>query len=130
MLELAGRKELVLIGVNGKAGSRNYPRDPCVIYIVHARHARADVNNLADVAMQICNIPLTFFLDFLSSEEEDTLFMNDAEDNFVLFSIMCIFSQRKLARIAHYFEIMVPRCYCDGFRSHFWMTPTTFELLA
>ena len=67
------------------------------------------MNNMADVAAQICNILPTFFLDFLSSEEEDTLFMNDAEDEFVLFSIMCIFSRRKLARIAHYFEITVPR---------------------
>ena len=85
---------------------------------------------MADVATQICNIPPTFFLDFLSSEEEDTLFMNDAEDEFVLFSIMCIFSRRKLARIAHYFEITVPCYHCDGFRSHFRMTPTTFESLA
>ncbi|XP_020614318.1 uncharacterized protein LOC110052531 [Orbicella faveolata] len=103
-----------------KAGSRG----------IHARHARADVNNMADLATQICNIPPTFFLDFLSSEEEDTLFMNDAEDEFVFFSIMCIFSRRKLVRIAHYFENTVPRYHCDGFRSHFRMTSSTFELLA
>ena len=103
-----------------KAGSRG----------IHARHARADVNNMADLATQICNIPPTFFLDFLSSSEEDTLFMNDAEDEFVFFSIMCIFSRRKLVRIAHYFESTVPRYHCDGFRSHFRMTSSTFELLA
>lgn len=40
---------------------------------------------MADVVTRICNILPTFFLDFLSSEEEDTLFMNDAEDEFVLF---------------------------------------------
>lgn len=43
---------------------------------------------------------------------------------------MCIFSRCKLARIAHYLEITVPRYHCDGFRSHFQMTPSTFELLA
>ena len=34
LLELAGPKELLLTGLNGKAkaSSRNYPRDPCVIY--------------------------------------------------------------------------------------------------
>lgn len=36
-------------------------------------HARADFNNIANLATQICNIPPTIFLDFLSSEEEDTL---------------------------------------------------------
>ena len=56
--------------------------------------------------------------------------MNDAEDEFVFFSIMCIFCRRKLVRIAHYFEITVPRYHCDGFRSHFQMTSSTFELLA
>ena len=45
-------------------------------------------------------------------------------------SIMCIFSWRKLARIAHYFEITAPLDRCDGFRSHFRMTPSTFKLLA
>lgn len=85
---------------------------------------------MADLATQICNIPPTIFLDFLSSEEEDALFMNDAEDEFVFFSVICILSRRKLARIAHYFEITVPRYHCDGFRSHFRMTSSTFELLA
>jgi len=34
LLELADRKELVLVGLmeRPKAGSRNYPRDPCAIY--------------------------------------------------------------------------------------------------
>ena len=85
---------------------------------------------MADLATQICKIPPTFFLDFLSSEEEHTLFMNDGEDEFVFFSIMCIFLERNLARIAHYFEITVPRYHCDGFRSHFRMTSSTFEFLA
>ena len=54
-------------------------------------HARADVNNMADVATRVCSIPPTFFLDFLSPEE-DTLFVNDAEDEVLFFSISCIFS--------------------------------------
>ena len=41
-------------------------------------HARADVNNMVDVATRVCNIPPTFLLDFLSPEEEDTFFLNDA----------------------------------------------------
>ena len=45
---------------------------------------------MANIATQICNIPPTFFLDFLSSEEEDTLFMNDGEDEFV-FLQLCVF---------------------------------------
>ena len=60
---------------------------------------------MADLATQICNIPPTIFLDFLSSEEEDALFMNDAKDEFVFFSVICILFRRKLARITHYFEI-------------------------
>ena len=56
--------------------------------------------------------------------------MNDVEYEFVFFSIKCIFSRRKLARIALYFGITVPRYYCDTFRSHFEMTSSTFELLA
>ena len=96
---------------------------------LHGIHARADVNNMADLPTKVCNIPLTFFLDFLSPEEE-TRFMNDVECEFVFFSIMCIFSRRKLARIAHYFEITVPRYHCDTFRSHFEMTSSTYELLA
>ena len=58
---------------------------------LHDIHARADVNNMADLATQICNIPPTIFVDFLSSEEGDTLFMNAAEDEFVFLSVICIF---------------------------------------
>jgi len=58
------------------------------------------------------------------------LHKTNAEDEFVFVPILCIFPQRKLARIAHHFEITVPRYHCDGFSSHFWMTPSTFELLA
>ena len=85
---------------------------------------------MADVATRVCNIPPTFLLDFLSPEEEDTLFMNDAEDEVLFFSISCIFSRRELARIAQYFEVTVPRYHCDGYRSHFRMSSSTFELLA
>ena len=40
---------------------------------------------MADLATQICSILPTIFLDFLSSEEEDAHFMNDAEDEYVFF---------------------------------------------
>ena len=85
---------------------------------------------MADVATRVCNIPPTFFLDFLSPEEEDTLFVKDAEEEVLFFSISCIFSRRELARIAQYFEVTVPRYHCDGYRSHFRMSSSTFELLA
>ena len=93
-------------------------------------HARADVNNMADVATRVCNIPPTFFLNFLSPEEEDTLFVKDAEEEVLFFSISFIFSRRELARIAQYFEVTVPRYHCYGYRSHFLMSSSTFELFA
>ena len=48
-------------------------------------HARADVNNMADLPLKLSNILPTFFLDFLPLEEEDTLFLNDLEEDFVFF---------------------------------------------
>ena len=33
-------------------------------------------------------------------------------------------------RIAQYFEVTVPRYHCEGFRSHFRMSSSTFEPLA
>ena len=60
LLELAGLKELVLNGVNGKVkdGPRDYSRDPYEI--------RADVNNMRDLATRLSNIPPTVLRDFLS----------------------------------------------------------------
>ena len=84
---------------------------------------------MADLATKLSNIPPTFLRDFLSPEGEDILFLNDLEEELVFFSVICIFSRRKLAKIAGYFELMVPRYQCDGFRSHFRITSTTFELL-
>ena len=51
------------------------------------------------------------------------------KDNLFFFSVICIYSRRKLAKIAEYFELTVPRYHCYGFKSHFRMTSTTFELL-
>ena len=48
-------------------------------------HARADVNNMADLATKLSNIPPTFHRDFLSPEEENTLFLNDFKEEFVFF---------------------------------------------
>ena len=72
-------------------------------------HTRADVNNMADLATKLSNIPPTFLRDFLSPKEEDILFLNDLEEEFVFFSVICTFSRRKLAKIAGYFELTVPR---------------------
>ena len=72
-------------------------------------HARAGINNMADLATKLSNIPPTFLRDFLLAEEEDTVTLNDLEEEFVLFSVICIFSQRNLAKIADHFELTVPR---------------------
>ena len=40
-------------------------------------HARADVNNMEDLATKLPNISPTFLRDFLLPEEEDTRFLND-----------------------------------------------------
>ena len=56
--------------------------------------------------------------------------MNDAEDEVLFFSISCSFFRRELATFAQYFEVTVPRYHCGGYRSHFRMSSSTFELLA
>ena len=47
--------------------------------------ARATVNNMADLATKLSNIPPTFLRDFLSPKEEGILFLNDLEEEFVFF---------------------------------------------
>ena len=86
--------------------------------------------NMADLATKLSNIPLTLLRDFLSPEDEDTLFLNDLEEELAFSSVTSIFSRRKFAKTADFFELKVSRYYLDGIRSHFWMTSTTFELLA
>ena len=54
-------------------------------------HARAGINNMAVLAMKLSIIPPTFLRYFLSPEEEDTLFLTDSEEEFVIFSVICIF---------------------------------------
>ena len=89
-------------------------------------HERANVNNMADLATKLSNIPLTLLRNFLSPEEEDTLFLNDLEEELAFSSVTSIFSRCKFA---DFFELKVSRYHLDGFRSHFWMISTTFELL-
>ena len=48
-------------------------------------HTRANANILAAFAKKFSNIPPTFLCDFLLSEEEDALFLNDLEDDFAFF---------------------------------------------
>ena len=93
-------------------------------------HVRAHVNNMADLATKLSNIPPTLLRDFLSPEEEDTLFLNDLEEELALSSVSSIFSRCKLVKIADFFELKVSRDHLDGFRCHFWITSATFELLA
>ena len=58
------------------------------------------------------------------------MFLNDLEEEIAFSPVRSIFSRRKLAKIADFFELKVSRYHLDGFCSHFWMTSTTFELLA
>ena len=69
-------------------------------------HVRAHVNNMADLATKLSNIPPTFLRDFLSPEEEDTLFLNDLEEELVFSSVTSIFSRYKLVKIADFFELI------------------------
>ena len=55
--------------------------------------------------------------------------MNYLEEEFVFVSVICLYYRCKLAKIADYFELTVPRYYWDGFRSHFRKISETFELL-
>ena len=50
-----------------------------------------NVNNMADLATKLSNIPLTLLRDFLSPEEEDTLFLNDLEEELAFSSVTSIF---------------------------------------
>jgi len=103
LLELAGPKQLVLVDVNGKvkAGPRDNPREPCVEHT-----QELIIYNMADLATKISDIPPTFLRDFLSLEEQDTLCLNDLEEEF-FFSVNFIFSRRKLTKIADHFGLIV-----------------------
>ena len=54
------------------------------------------------------NIQPTFLHDFLLPKEEATLLRTIGRGICTFFSIICIFSRRKLANVAHYFEHTVP----------------------
>lgn len=95
LLELAGPKELVLVGVNGKvkAGSRDNPRDPCVEYT-----QELIIYNIADLATKISDIPPTFLRDFLLLEGQDTLCLNDLGEKFLFFSVNFIFFSTQISK--------------------------------
>ena len=88
MLELAGPKELVVISVKGQGRSTRL-----LTRSLRGIHARADLRNMADLATKLSNNPQTFLRDSLSAEE-DTLFLNDLEEELVFFpfSYLCFFS--------------------------------------
>ena len=64
--------------------------------------------------MKLSNIPPTLLRDFLSPEEEDTLFLNDLEEEIAFPSVPSIFSRRKLAKFADFFEVKVSRYHLDA----------------
>ena len=63
-----------------KAGPRDNPREPCVEHT-----QELIIYNMADLATKISDIPPTFLRDFLSLEEQDTLCLNDLEEEFLFF---------------------------------------------
>ena len=67
---------------------------------------KTGVHNIEDLVTKLSKIPPTFLRDFLSPEEEHTLFLNDLEEEFLVFFFPAIsmFSQRKLAKITDYLQ--------------------------
>ena len=62
-------------------------------------HERANVNNMADLALKLSNIPLTLLRDFLSPEEEDTLFLNDLEEELDFLQLLVFFRGANLRKL-------------------------------
>ena len=86
---------------------------------------------MADLLTEFSNIPPAFLCDFLSPEEEDALFLNDLEEEFVICFLSYWYSfSVQIRKIGDYFELMVLCDPCDGFRSHFQMTSTAFAPLS
>ena len=78
MSELTGPRELVLIGLNGKAkGQSASLRAQAVCGI----SARIDVNNVVDLMATIRNIPPNFLTDFLLAGEEEALLWDAGEED-------------------------------------------------
>ena len=77
LLELAGPKEIVLIGVKWEGHGRSAR---LLTRSLRGVHARANVDKMADLGTKLSHIPRTFLRDFLSPKEEDTKFVNDLEE--------------------------------------------------
>ena len=58
-------------------------------------HARADVDNMADLATELSKLRPTFLRDFLSPDEENTLFLNEEFVFFQLFVFILGANKRK-----------------------------------
>ena len=65
--------------------------------------------DMADLATKLSNVPPTFLRCFFSPEEEDTLFFNDLDEEFVICSYLYFFSRHKLAKIEDYSQLTIPR---------------------
>ena len=53
-------------------------------------YARDDAENMADLATKLSNIRPTFVRDLLSPDVEDTLFLNDLEEQFFFYLFVYI----------------------------------------
>ena len=64
-----------------------------------------------------------------ASIDEELLLDNDDDGEFQLISATVAFMKRYLKRIAGFYEVVGLSYSIDEFRSHFWMTQSTFEVL-
>ena len=79
---LARKKWFGLVYMEGEGRSVNL-----LTRSLGVTHARADVNNMADLATKLSKLRPTFLRDFLSPDEENTLFLNDLNEEFVFFQL-------------------------------------------
>ena len=78
---------------------------------------------------KVSDIPPTFLRDFSRQRRRILCLWTIWKRNFFFFSVICLYSRRKLTKIADYFELAVPRYHCNGFKRHFRKRSKTFELL-
>ena len=60
-------------------------------------HVRVHANNMAALTTKLSNIPPTLLRDFLSPEKEDTLFLNDLEEELAFSLVTSIFFSAQIS---------------------------------
>ena len=69
------------------------------------------------------------FLFAFLEDDEDCLELVDSDDDIFVLAAGSTVMRRSLSRIQGYFEETVPSYFGDEFKSHFWLTRNTCELL-